>query len=83
MAFRNLLFQMIFEFLSTTVVLVLTLSILWLIKFTASIFKEMKKFANIPGTTPKGIKGFFLGDIPTIMEQDQKGISLHKHLENL
>ena len=74
---------MIFEFLSTTVVLVLTLSILWLIKFTASIFEEMKKYAHIPGTSPKGIKGFFFGDIPTIMEQDRKGISMHQHLADL
>ena len=43
----------------------------------------MKKFSHIPGTSPKGVKGFFLGDIPTIMDQNQKGVSIHQHLENL
>jgi O-antigen/teichoic acid export membrane protein len=85
---------MIFEFISTTIALILTLVVLFIIRYSIFIYSEQKKYAHIPGntyfiikkyykdalkyaipgTSPTGILGFFLGDIPTIMKHDRKGM---------
>jgi hypothetical protein len=74
---------MLLEYLTTTVLLVLTLIILWILKYSYSICYANKKFSHIPGTNPTGIFGFFFGDIPTIRKHDLKGVSMHEYLANL
>ena len=74
---------MILEYLTTTVQLVLTLILLWILKYSYSIHSANKKYSHIPGTNPSGIFGFFLGDIPAIREHDSRGISMHEYLANL
>jgi hypothetical protein len=74
---------MLFEYLTTTVLLVLTLILLWILKYSYSIYNANKKYSHIPGTNPTGIFGFFLGDIPAIRKHDLKGVSMHEYLANL
>jgi hypothetical protein len=74
---------MIIECISTSFLLVLIMILIVIFKFSLSVSNVVKKYANIPGTKQKGIKGFFLGDIPAIMEQDHAGMSLHEYLASL
>ena len=74
---------MIFECISTSFLLLFIMISIVIIKFSLSVSNVMKKYAHIPGTKQKGIKGFFLGDIPTIMAQDHAGRSLHEYLASL
>ena len=54
-----------------------------IVRFCFSIYKVINKYSHIPGPSHRGIKGFLLGDIPTIMENDRIGITLHQHLSSL
>jgi hypothetical protein len=74
---------MVYEYISTTLILVSTVGVLWLVKYSYSVHKAIKKYAHIPGPEPGGIKGFLFGDIPSIIQQDKKGISMHQYLANL
>ena len=75
---------MIFEFISTTIVLILTLVVLFIVRYSIFIYSERKKYAHIPGTNPSGILGFFLGDIPTIIKHDRNdGIPFFEYLASL
>jgi hypothetical protein len=75
---------MFYEVISTTLLLVLTLVILWIINFSLTIQRSLKKYEHIPGPAPpQGIKGFFLGNITTILEHDRKGISRNKYFDSL
>lgn len=74
---------MIIECISTSFLLVLIMILIVIFKFSLSVSNVIKKYANIPGTKQKGIRGFFLGDIPAIMEQDHAGMSLHEYLASL
>ena len=75
---------MFFEVLSTTLLLILTLVILWIVNFSIEIKRLLKKYEHIPGPSPApGIKGFFLGNIPSILEYDRKGISRNKYFDSL
>jgi hypothetical protein len=74
---------MIFSFFFATVLLVLTLGLLWLLKYSYSIHRAVLKYAHIPGPTPTGIKGFFFGDMVAIIQQDNKGVSMQQYLASL
>ena len=74
---------MIVEYLPTTLFLVVSLGILWLIHYWYSIKKELRKYAHIPGPTASGIKGFFLGEIATFIQKDRQGVSMNQYLESL
>ena len=74
---------MIFECLSTLCILLTIVSFLAVTHFVISILRVKRKYSHIPGPAQNGIAGFFLGDIPAIMEQDRIGITLHQYLASL
>jgi hypothetical protein len=50
------LFKMVTEYITTFLVLILTLVILWIVHYSLSIKRLLKKYSHIPGPTSPGIK---------------------------
>jgi hypothetical protein len=74
---------MIFEFLSTSLILTFTLGLLWILKYFISVREHVKKFAHIPGPEPLDIKGFLFGNTPTFVEYQNKGVYIRQYLASL